>query len=230
MKSSESSKQLIIAIDGPSGAGKSSVARLLAKRLGYRLIETGLIYRAMAWSALERGIALEDESQLITLFDSLTFEYQTATDGSSYMVINGQKVKDELYHDVISMGASQVSRHPKLRQALLTIQRALGERGGVVMEGRDIGTVVYPNADFKFFITADLSVRASRRISQRHIGQDATLSAQTTENMATRDKQDESRTSAPLKPADDAYMLDTTKMSLEEVVDHLEANIAGRAL
>jgi CMP/dCMP kinase len=214
-------KRIVVAIDGPAGAGKSTVARELARKLGYVLVDTGALYRGVALAARTRGIAWNDGPALGALARSLALSFHTGADGKPHLHIDDVDREAELRTPDLSMGASDVSKHPEVREALLGIQRRLGEHGGVVLEGRDIGTVVFPNAEVKVFLTASAETRAARRVEDLG-GRGIRAELDTTlREVRARDAQDESRDVAPLKPAADSLVLDTTGMSIEQVLDRL---------
>jgi len=211
----------VVAIDGPAGAGKSTCARRLADRLGFVLVDTGALYRAVALAAKERGIQWADGAALGALASSLDLRFEPGASGAPRLVVDGVDRSDAIRTPDIAMGASDVSKLPEVRAALLDLQRALGEHGGVVVEGRDIGTVVFPDAEVKVFLTASPEARAERRVADmRARGIDVDPEATLAESR-TRDAQDSSRAIAPLKPAPDATVLDTTDLSQDEVVDRL---------
>jgi cytidylate kinase len=207
----------IVAIDGPAGAGKSTVARELAKRLGFSRIDTGAIYRSVALAAREAGVAWDDELGLKKLLDGgLALEF----DGER-VILGGKDVSQTIRTPEISRGASVVSARAVVRQRLLGLQRDLGRRAasGAVLEGRDIGTVVFPDADVKFYLTASDEARARRRYDElREKGLAVDLS-EVLADQRRRDKDDSERAIAPLKPAQDALLVDTTGKGLEEVVE-----------
>jgi CMP/dCMP kinase len=211
----------IVAIDGPAGAGKSTVARELARRLGFTIVDTGAIYRAVALAARRAGIEWEDDAGLSRLLDAgLGISFLPAGEGQR-VLLQGEDVTDAIRTPEISLGASVVSARPVVRQKLLGLQRQLGRgaRRGAVLEGRDIGTVVFPEADVKFFLTASDEARAVRRHAEL---QDKGLSIPLEEVLADqrrRDRDDSERAIAPLKPAPDAVVVDTTGMDLGEVVE-----------
>lgn len=211
----------VIAIDGPAGAGKSTVAQLLANRLGFVLVDTGALYRALAFVARERGVAWTDGPALGALAASLELKFVEVGDAAPHLFASERDLSASIRTPEISMGASDVSKHPEVRAALLSLQRELGKEGGVVLEGRDIGTVVFPDAEAKVFLTASAEVRAHRRVKDlatRGIQADF---GQTLAEIQARDAQDSGRQVAPLRPADDAIILDTTNLDMEAVVQEL---------
>jgi cytidylate kinase len=211
---------LIIAVDGPSGVGKSSSSRLLAEQLGYRYVDTGALYRAVGLLALERGINPDDAAGLAAVCDALALRFVPGSDGVCLM-LEGRDITVDVRRPEVSQMASKVSAQPNVRQRLLMLQRELGKGGGVVVEGRDIGTVVFPDADVKFYLDASPEVRARRRYGELQQQGDAYDLATTQQEMAERDRRDSGRAYAPLRPAPDAIMVDTTNLALAEVVDTL---------
>lgn len=213
-----SEKRIVVAIDGPAGAGKSTVAREVARALGYVLVDTGALYRGVALIARERNVAWTDGAALGPLAASLSLELRPAADGSARLFIDGRDRADDIRTQAISMGASDVSKHPEVRDALLGLQRQLGRNGGVVLEGRDIGTVVFPNAEAKVFLTASPPARAGRRVSDlRGRGVDASYET-TLAEIEARDAQDSGRAVAPLRPADGSVIVDSTELGIDQVV------------
>ena len=223
----DSPRRLVVAIDGPAGAGKSTAARLLAARLGYDLLDTGAIYRVMALLASRRGISWEDGPGVAALADTLNIAFRL--DGPvNRVLIEQTDVTGDIRTPEISDGASRVSALPEVRAALLDLQRRLGAAGGVVVEGRDIGTVVFPNAGAKFFLTATADERARRRVAElRAAGRPADL-AQTRAELLARDARDSSREVAPLRKADDAVEIDSSALTPDEVVTKMASIVASR--
>jgi cytidylate kinase len=219
---------VVVAIDGPAGAGKSTTARLLAAKLGYTLLDTGAIYRVMALRARERGIAWEDGPGVASLADDLGLSFRLE-DGINRVFAAGQDLSAAIRTPEISDGASRVSALPEVRAALLDIQRRLGAAGGVVVEGRDIGTVVFPEAKAKFFLTADTDERTRRRVAELRGAGRAVDPAQTRAEIVARDQRDSTRATAPLRKADDAIEIDSSALGVDEVVDRMAAIVRGRA-
>lgn len=215
-------KDLIIAIDGPVAAGKTTVARLLARRLGYCHIESGAMYRALAWKALEQGVDLSEPLILLNLLAQTELQLRPTAEGIR-VVVDGEDITDALRSPQIQAAASVVSIHPRVREELVERQRQLGAQGGVVMDGRDIGTVVFPHAAVKFFLTASLEERGRRRFGES--SQDLGTLEKTLEEVESRDRRDMERAASPLKPALDAILIDTAPLSPEEVVREMEKHI-----
>lgn len=224
------SRPPVIAIDGPAGAGKSTAARMLAERLGYVLIDTGALYRAVALVAKERGVDWSDGPGLGEVARSLRLEFGPAEGGRPPLYVDGAPRSADIRREDVSQGASRVSAFPEVRAALLDVQRRMGEAGGVVMEGRDIGTVVFPDAEVKVFLTASVEARARRRHEELVArGVQPDLSAVRAE-IEERDTRDSGRAVAPLRQAPDAVPLDTSDLGLMEVVERLvEIARAGRS-
>lgn len=217
------SRRPVIAIDGPAGAGKSSAARLLAQRLGFVLVDTGALYRGVALEALRQKVPLNDAKRLGELARRLDLRFENADDGSSHLWVNGQDCAGLIRTQEIAQAASDVSRFQEVRDALLDLQRNMGEQGGVILEGRDIGTVVFPDAELKVFLTASVEARAKRRyMEMRSKGVSTTLD-EILEQIRQRDLQDSRRAIAPLKPAADAVLMDNTDLDLDAVVKRLRA-------
>ncbi len=212
---------MVVAIDGPAGAGKSTVAHAVARRLGYRLVDTGAIYRAVAYVACERGVAWDDEAGLGRLVSALAIDFHL--DGAKNRVlVDGRDVSDAIRTPDISLGASQVSAWPLVREGLLALQRRLAGEGGAVLEGRDIGTVVFPDAPVKIYLDATPEERARRRSEELRVRDPHVSAARVLEEVNRRDAQDQKRAVAPLRPASDAIVLDSTRLSIDEVVRRIE--------
>lgn len=213
-------KKIIVAIDGPSGAGKSTVAKLLARKLNYMYIDTGAMYRAVALQAKRDSVNINDSAALNRLCDNVKLEF-IPDNGGLRTILNGEDVSEAIRTPEMSMAASDISAKKEVREALLVLQRRMGESGGVVLEGRDVGTVIFPNAGAKFFLDASLEERGRRRYKELAAkGMDITLE-QTIEDVRKRDINDSSRDIAPLKKADDAILVDSTGLSVEEVVEKM---------
>lgn len=212
----------VVAIDGPAGSGKSTVARLLSKRLKFTHIDTGALYRGVALLAIEKKADTKNEAEVVKAATGVKFEFRLA-DGSISLHLDGRNVGAEIRTEAVSAASSVVSAYPGVRALLLSLQRDLGAQGSVVLEGRDIGTVVFPKAEVKIFLTASLEARASRRADElANRGTTPDLD-QVKEEMARRDMQDSTRAIAPLKQAADAILVDTSGMSIESVLDRLES-------
>jgi len=212
------SKGLIIAIDGPAGSGKSTSAKLIAKKLGYVYIDTGAMYRAITYLALEQE-AINDESRIIELARNckIDLEYK---DGEVIVLLNGKNISKEIRSAEVNSHVSDVSKISEVRKVLVEKQREMGAKGnGVVMEGRDIGTVVFPNADVKIFLTASLDIRANRRTKEYNENGSKVLIDDVKNNLSSRDKIDSSRNDSPLTKASDAVEVDTTNVTIDEQVN-----------
>jgi len=223
------SRRPIIAIDGPAGAGKSTVARHIAKYFGLLNLETGAMYRAFALKAQQANISLDDLVALVGLSAKTTIHLEPGDTGNR-VFLDGVDVTSQLRNATVTDAASRVSVHPQIRVWMVRLQQELGAAGGVVMEGRDIGTVVFPHADVKIFLDAAPEVRGLRRYDQ--MGQTGTeLAVQADEvvkEMRDRDERDRNRADSPLKPADDAVILDSTHLTLDEVVARAEAIVTDK--
>jgi cytidylate kinase len=207
-------KKLVIAIDGPSGAGKGTVARTLSETLGYRHVDTGAMYRAVGWKALHEGIPLDDEAAVASLARRATIDVE-----GGRSAIDGHDVTRAIRTPDIDKAAAAVARLPRVREVLVSRQRALGSDGGVVMEGRDIGTVVFPNADVKIYLDASAEERARRRANDAAHTGSQTGQAAVAAAIKARDTSDTTRTVSPLTLAADAVHIDTTDMPIEAVVE-----------
>ena len=212
-------KPLLITIDGPSGAGKTTTSRLLADRLDYRYIDTGALYRGVALAAIWTGLTPDDDTALEKLCSTLKMEFMPGEKGLR-LISNGSDVTDQIRTPEISMFASAVSARPVVRHFLLDLQRRLGREKKAVFEGRDMGTVVFPDADVKFFLDASPKIRALRRYKELKSVSSQTLDA-VERDMRRRDENDSTRNLAPLKPAEDAIRIDSTDLYVEAVVDRM---------
>jgi CMP/dCMP kinase len=212
----------VIAIDGPAGAGKSTLAAHLARRFGFLNLETGAMYRALALKAIERDLPFDDEAVLVELAQETRLALEPQMEGNR-VFLDGVDVSRRVREADVTEAASKVSVHPELRAWMVTQQRKLGERGGVVMEGRDIGTVVFPDAEVKIFLDAAPEVRGSRRYRQRAPEQVKVTEESVLREMRERDERDRNRVESPLRPAADAVVLDSTAMTLEQVLAAAEA-------
>jgi cytidylate kinase len=210
---------MIVAIDGPAGAGKSTVASRLARKLGYANLESGAMYRALALKAIERDISFDDEPALMKLAENLRIQLEP-TLGGNRTLMDGRDVTSRIRERDVSEGASRVSVHPKVRAWMVARQQEMGAGGGVVMEGRDIGTKVFPNADLKVFLDADPVVREQRRMEQQKIKGD--VAASVAADLRERDLRDRTRAASPLVAAADAVLINSTSLTEDEVVARVE--------
>lgn len=217
----------MVTIDGPAGAGKSTVSKRLARRLGYRLLDTGAIYRSVALVARRRGVAWDDGPGCAAVAAALDLDFRFEGEVNRVFV-GGEDVTTEIRTPEISQGASRVSALPEVRAALLELQRRLGAQGGLVVEGRDVGTVVFPDAEAKFFLTASPEVRARRRFEELKAAGQPVDQAKTVAEMIERDRRDETRAAAPLRQAPDALLVDSSTLGLDEVVDRMEREVRRR--
>lgn len=217
----------VIAIDGPAGSGKSTLARLLAEKLRFTYIDTGAMYRAVALKAHELGIDIEDEDSLKELCSTINLYFENK-DGGNRIFIDSNDYSKKIRTPFVSQLSSKVSSKKAVRDAMVRLQRLLAAKGAVIMEGRDIGTVVFPDADVKFYIDASPEIRGKRRYSElKEKGEDVSLEKIIAEEKA-RDRMDSTREHAPLKKADDAVLIDTGNMSLEEVLNVMMKTVKER--
>lgn len=223
-----SARPCIIAIDGPAGAGKSTVAKHLAKHFGFLNLETGAMYRAFALKALESGVDSDDAAALEQLSTKTRITLQATPDGNR-VLLDGVEVTGRIRDAEVTKSASRVSVHPAIRAWMVGLQRALGKNSCVVMEGRDIGTVVFPEADLKFFLDASPEARSQRRYEQvtpaDRPGAGGEVQAEIAKELRERDARDRNRADSPLKPAADAIVIDSTNMSLDEVLVFIERQV-----
>lgn len=209
--------ELIIAIDGPSGAGKSTLSKLLAQQLNYVHLDTGAMYRCVAFAAKEQGIDPDDQERLGTLAQQLKIEFVPTPSGDR-VLLDGTDISTVIRTPEVSLLTSRVSTAPQVRKALVALQRRLGEAGGVVLEGRDIGTVVFPQAQVKFFLSATAAARGQRRYAELVAKGVAVSLSQTISEVVARDLADSEREHAPLLQADDAVVIDSTNLNIDEVL------------
>jgi len=216
----------IIAIDGPAGSGKSTVSRLLAARLGYLYLDTGAMYRAVALQAKRKNVDLKDAEKTSKLCRDLDLHFKTL-DGATRLFLGVEDISAAIRNPEMDMLSSAISAIKEVRQAMTLLQRNMAEQRGVVAEGRDMGTVVFPNAECKFFIDADPEVRAGRRYRERLARGEEVSRQEVEKELRKRDDQDMTRALAPLMPAKDAILLDTTNLTVEEVVETMVKTIEG---
>jgi len=218
-KNEPSPRKLTIAIDGPAGAGKSTIASRLARKLGYVNLESGAMYRALALKAIDRDASFDDEDSLVKLAKNSRIQLEP-TLGGNRTLLDGKDVSSRIRERDVTEAASRISIHPKVREWMVARQREMGAGGGVVMEGRDIGTQVFPNADLKIFLDADPVVREQRRMEQQKIKGD--VAASVAAELRERDRRDRTRTASPLVAASDAVVINSTALSEDEVLAQVE--------
>jgi cytidylate kinase len=219
------SRKLTIAIDGPAGAGKSTMASRLARKLGYVNLESGAMYRALALKAIDRDASFDDEAALVKLAENARIQLEP-TLGGNRTLLDGRDVSARIRERDVSEGASRVSVHPKVREWMVARQREMGAGGGVVMEGRDIGTQVFPDADLKIFLDADPVVREQRRMAQQKIK--GNVAESVAAELRERDQRDRTRAASPLVAARDAVVINSSQLSEDEVLARVEGLVEGK--
>lgn len=220
-------KKIVVAIDGPAGAGKSTIAKLVAERLGYAYIDTGAMYRSVAWRFLQTGQPF-DETFISHLANTMVIQFRPEA-RVNRVFVDGQEVTDAIRSTEVTANVSQVAAIGAVREAMVAQQRRMGDAGGVLMDGRDIGTVVFPNAQLKIFLTASVEERAQRRYKELLAKGEQVDLAQLQQDIANRDKQDSERAIAPLRQAEDALLLDTSHMNIEQVTEKILQLVEERA-
>lgn len=217
-----------VAIDGPAGAGKSTIAKAAAAKFGFIYVDTGAIYRTVGLAAQRAGVDPKDEDLVLPLLPDLAIRFDYGEDGTQRMYLGDEDVSEKIRTPEISMYASAVSAIPGVRAFLLDMQRDMARKTSVVMDGRDIGTVVLPDAGLKIFLTASAEERARRRLAELAAKGDTSTFEEVLADMLQRDRNDSTRAAAPLKAADDAFLVDTSHMSLQESIDFVCGKIAER--
>ena len=220
-------RKMIITIDGPGGAGKSTVSKVLAKKLGYIYLDTGALYRALAYKALKNKVLLDDVSALNSLCSNTSVGLKNVA-GQMKVYVDGEDVGDKIRTEEIGLTASKISAFAVVRQSLLQLQREAGAQGGIIAEGRDMGTVVFPHADYKFYLDADIAERIKRRHKEL-LGKGHSSELQSIQkDMLARDKQDSEREIAPLKPTSCSIIIDSTNLSVEEIVKKIIRQVSNK--
>jgi len=222
-------KRLIITVDGPAGAGKSTISKILAGRLSYIYLDTGALYRAVASKVAENEVSADDERQLSDLCAEIKISLRSI-DNDISIFVDDEDVTEKIRTQEIGMLASKISAVPVVRGTLLSIQRKTGKDGGIVAEGRDMGTVVFPDADFKFFLDAGVAERSKRRFTELVEKGESAEIEDVKRDLMIRDKQDSERGIAPLKPSMDSIVIDSTDMSIVDVVEKIIRIIGGKNL
>jgi len=220
-------EQEVIAVDGPAGSGKSTVSKELAKRLDWDYIDTGAMYRCLCLKALQSSISVEDEDSLVDLLNDTTMRMSFKDDGLK-VFMDGEDVSKDIRRNRVNQQVSKVAALPGVREKLVEKQQALGEEGKVIMDGRDIGTVVFPQARYKFYLDATLDIRAQRRYNELQQASEDVSFNSVVEEIEERDATDRGRASGPLKPAEDACIIDTSDFTIEEVVEKIMEKIEAK--
>ena len=219
-------KNINITLDGPSGSGKTTMAKAVAKKLGYLYVDTGAMYRGVAWYLESKGIAFDDESGVVSVLDNINLELKVV-DGEQKVIVNNVDITGEIRTPNISMGASTASKIKEVRLKLVAMQRDIASKNNSIFDGRDMGSFVLPNAEHKFYLTADVDERARRRYLELKSKQEVTLE-KVKADMIARDEQDSSRAFAPLVIPQGAYVIDTTNLSRQEVEDIIINRVEGK--
>lgn len=224
MRPGRARDRLIIAIDGPVGAGKSTAARLLARRLGYRYVDSGAMYRALAWKALQEDLDLDDEQSVRRLAEATSITFESSGD-RQLILVDAMEVSRQIRERVVEQVSSRISTLASVRRVMVARQRGMAAQGGLVMDGRDIGTVVFPDADVKFYLEARLEVRAKRRYLEAQTAGVTRGLEELAEEIKARDARDIGRSASPLRKANDAVIIDTTDLDASQVVAAMEEEI-----
>src|SRR3989338_7961141 len=221
IKAYRPSSKLIIALDGPAGSGKSTTARALAQQLGVPYIDTGAMYRAATLKAMRAGIDLKETKKLIKTARSVSIRFEEGRGGKQRVILDGKNVTDAIRRPELTKNVFYVAQEPLIRREMVKKQRELGRKGGAVMEGRDIGTVVFPDEDYKFFLDADPKLRAKRRYKELIAAGKRVTFEKVLNDLKRRDATDIHRKEGPLRPAKDAIKIDTTSLTIQETVDRI---------